>query len=145
MKKLYEVGKKYYLKYKEIVNYLICGVITTIINIVTYILLTRLIGLEEVLSSGLAWIITIISAYVLNRSFVFVSKEKGITNIIKEFSMFIICRIISGITCDIGTFALLVKVLRVHDLIAKVVTILMVVIVNYLFSKFLIFRKKDTL
>ncbi len=144
MKKIVEILKRKYVIYKEIVNYLICGVTTTIINIVMYMMFTRIMGLEEVLSSGLAWVITIISAYILNRKFVFGSKSKGTTNIIREFTAFVICRIISGITCDIGTFALMVKVLRIHDLIAKMVTIVMVVIVNYLFSKFLVFRRKDT-
>ena len=57
---------------------------------------------------------------------------------------FFLARIVSGVLCDVGTFALMVKVLNINDIIAKFVTQVMVVIVNYIFSKLIIFRgKKD--
>lgn len=143
MNRLYGLDKKYYLKHKEIVNYLICGGITTVLNFVAYILFTRVMHLEEVVSSTLAWSVAIIAAYVLNKIFVFESKTKGIKAVFKELASFIGCRIISAITCDIGTFALMVKVLKINDIVSKIVTQIMVIIVNYLFSKLLVFRKKN--
>ena len=55
---------------------------------------------------------------------------------------FFLARILSGILCDVGTFALMVNVLHINDMISKVVTQVMVVIVNYIFSKFFIFKNK---
>ena len=144
MKKLYELIKKYYLKYKEMVNYLIFGGLTTVLNFIAYMLFTRLIRLDEVLSSGLAWVVAVIFAYVVNKIFVFESKTKGILSILKEMTTFIGCRIISGITCDVGLFALMVKVLSINDIVSKIVTQVMVIVVNYLFSKLLVFRKKQS-
>lgn len=143
MKKIYEHGKKYYLKYKEVINYLIFGGLTTVLNFVVYMMLTRVMRLEEVTSSSLAWVVAVIFAYVVNKLFVFESKIKGFKNIVKEFTTFVGCRIFSGITCDVGTFALMVKVLHINDVISKIVTQVLVIVVNYLFSKLLVFRKKD--
>ncbi len=142
MKKLYEIIKKYYLKYKEMINYLIFGGLTTVLNFIVYLLFTRCFSLEEVLSSGLAWIISVLFAYVVNKIFVFESKVKGIVNILKEMFAFIGCRVISGIACDVVLFALMVKALSINDVISKIVTQVLVIVANYLFSKLLVFRKK---
>ena len=56
---------------------------------------------------------------------------------------FFACRVLSGILCDVGTFALMVKVLNINDVIAKIVTQIMVVILNYVLSKLVIFKKKS--
>ena len=56
---------------------------------------------------------------------------------------FMLARVFSGITCDVGTFALMVKVFNINDIIAKIVTQVMVVILNYILSKFFIFKKKE--
>ena len=56
---------------------------------------------------------------------------------------FFACRVLSGILCDVGTFALMVKVLNINDIIAKIVTQIMVVILNYVLSKLVIFKKKS--
>ena len=55
---------------------------------------------------------------------------------------FFLARIISGILCDVGTFALMVKVLHINDIFSKIVTQVMVVVVNYIFSKLVIFKNK---
>lgn len=141
--KLYELIKKYYLKYKQIINYLICGGLSTIVNFASYFVFARIFKIDEVISSGLSWVMAVIFAYVVNKIFVFESKTKNIKELIKEFVYFIACRVISGITCDVGTFALMVRVLHINDIASKVVTQIMVIILNYVFSKLIIFKKKD--
>ena len=59
----------------------------------------------------------------------------------KEFVSFFLARILSGILCDVGTFAIIVKVLKINDIFAKIITQVMVVIVNYIFSKVIVFKK----
>ena len=134
--------KGLYLNYKEVINYLIFGGLTTIVNFVAYCIFARLIGIDEVVSSGLSWVVSVIFAYVTNKIFVFDSKTETKKDLIKECVSFFLARIVSGITCDVGTFALMVKVFHINDILSKIVTQVMVVVVNYLFSRFIVFRKE---
>lgn len=134
--------KELYLKYKEIINYLVFGGLTTVVNFVTYYITARIIGIEEVTSSGISWFCSVLFAYITNKLFVFESKSNSKKEFFKEMISFFLARIASGILCDVGTFALMVKVFNVNDIIAKIVTQIMVVIVNYVFSKLIIFKKK---
>ena len=135
--------KEQYFKYKEIINYLVFGGLATVVNFVTYFIVARLMGIDEVLSSGISWFFSVLFAYITNKLFVFESKTDGIKAVLIEMGSFFLARIVSGILCDVGTFALMVKVFNINDLFAKVVTQVMVVIVNYVFSKLIIFRKKN--
>lgn len=135
--------KEQYFKYKEIINYLVFGGLATVVNFVTYFIVARLIGIDEVLSSGISWFFSVLFAYITNKLFVFESKTDGIKAVLIEMGSFFLARIVSGILCDVGTFALMVNVFNINDLFAKVVTQIMVVIVNYVFSKLIIFRKKN--
>lgn len=134
--------KELYTKYKEVINYLVFGVLSTIVNFLTYFISARLIGIDEVVSSGISWFCAVLFAYITNKIFVFESKTHGIKEFVKEIVSFFLARIISGALCDVGTFAIMVKVLHINDIISKVVTQVMVVIVNYIFSKLIIFKKK---
>lgn len=134
--------KGLYFCYKEIINYLIFGGVTTIVNFVSYYIAARIIGIEEVISSGISWFCAVLFAYITNRIFVFESKAKGKKAIIKEIVSFFLARVLSGILCDVGTFALMVKVFNINDIFSKIVTQIMVIVVNYLFSKFFIFKNK---
>lgn len=138
MKKIQEI----YIKYKEVINYLIFGVLSTIVNFVTYYIAAKLLGIDEVISSGISWFCSVLFAYITNKIFVFESKTKGIKELAKEITTFFLARIASGILCDVGTFAIMVKVLHINDIISKIITQVMVVIVNYIFSKLIIFKKK---
>ena len=137
MKKLLEL----YKKYKEIINYLIFGGLSTVVNFVTYYITARLFGIDEVVSSGISWFCSVLFAYITNKIFVFESKTNTVKAVLKEMGSFFLARVISGILCDVGTFALMVKVFHINDIFSKIVTQVMVVIVNYVFSKLIIFRK----
>lgn len=140
MKKLREL----YIEYKEMINYLVFGVLTTLVNFVTYFIAAKVIGIDEVISSGISWFCSVLFAYITNKIFVFESKTKGIIEFLKEISSFFLARIISGILCDVGTFAIMVKVLNINDIISKFVTQVMVVIMNYILSKLVVFKKKKS-
>lgn len=138
MKKILEL----YKKYKEIINYMIFGGLATLVNFISYYIFARTLNVDEVISSGLSWFCAVLFAYVTNKLFVFESKKDSKKEMIKEMISFFLARIVSGALCDVGTFALMVKVLNINDIIAKLVTQVMVVIVNYIFSK-LIFKKEN--
>lgn len=133
--------KELYKKYKEVINYLVFGVLSTLVNFITYYITARVIGIDEVISSGISWFCAVLFAYITNKIFVFESKTNGIKGFLKEMISFFLARILSGALCDVGTFAVMVKVLHINDIIAKFVTQVMVVIMNYILSKLIIFRK----
>ena len=134
--------KELYTKYKEIINYLIFGVLTTVVNIVTYAIFARLFHVDEVIRNIIAQIISILFAYVTNKIYVFESKSTKLKDILREMISFFGCRIFTAVL-DTLLFALMVKVMGINDLIAKCVTQVIVIVLNYVFSKILIFRKKD--
>ena len=136
--------KGLYFNYKEIVNYLVFGGLATLVNFISYYIFARVIGIDEVISSGLSWVCAVIFAYITNKIFVFESKTTNKKELVKECVSFFLARIFSGITCDVGTFALMVKVFNINDIFSKIVTQVMVVIVNYVFSKFIVFKNKET-
>lgn len=133
--------KELYFKYKEVINYLVFGGLSTVVNFVTYFIAARMIGIEEVISSGISWFVAVLFAYITNKLFVFESKTTGKKELLKEIASFFLARIVSGALCDVGTFAVMVKVFNINDIISKIVTQVMVVIVNYVFSKLIIFKK----
>ena len=130
-----------YKKYKDIINYLIFGGLATVVNFVSYLIVARLIGVDEVISSGISWFCSVLFAYITNKLFVFEGKLGNKKAVIKEMCSFFLARIVSGILCDVGTFGLMVKVFNINDIFTKIVPQVMVVILNYIFSKLIIFKK----
>lgn len=133
--------KELYTKYKEIINYIIFGGLSTVVNFVSYYIVARIFNIDEVISSGISWFCAVSFAYITNKIWVFESKTKTAKAFLKEMIMFFAARIVSGALCDVGTFALMVKVFGINDIIAKLVTQIMVIIVNYILSKLIIFKK----
>ena len=131
-----------YFNYKELVNYIVFGVLAMAVNFISYFLFARMLKLDEIISSGLSWFCSVLFAYITNKLFVFESKTETKKAFFKEIISFFGCRVLSGALCDVGTFALMVKVLKINDMFSKIVTQAMVVIVNYVLSKLVIFRKK---
>ena len=131
---------------KETIRYLIVGVITTVIAISLLWLFYNTLGLEENVSNVISNIITIIIAYVLNRVFVFKSKD---TDILKESLKFISSRVIVAIIDVVLFFILSVlitndfTVLSIeinHVLLIKIIVNIVVIILNYIFSKLFVFK-----
>jgi putative flippase GtrA len=121
---------------KELVLYIIFGVLTTIVNIVVYFFFTKLCGVNYIISNIIAWFLSVLFAYVTNRIWVFESEN---TNLIKEAVLFFGGRLFSGVL-DTGLMILFIDILTIGDLISKVVVQIIVVIVNYVFSKWIVFK-----
>ena len=135
--------KSLYTKNKEIINYLIVGVATTIVSLgIYYGLVLTVLNPDDALELQLAniasWIGAVSFAYLTNRRFVFESKNK---NILKEASSFFASRIAS-LLMDMAIMFLLVTVGHMSDKIAKLIVQVVVTIANYVLSKFFVFRKK---
>ena len=130
--------REYLRKYREILLYLVFGVLTTLINIISFYLLSDILNINWMISNVAAWIISVLFAYFTNKKYVFESKNK---NVIKEFTSFVVCRVLS-LGIDMAVMKLLIDVLSINKLFSKIVSNVIVVIANYIFSKFLIFKGK---
>lgn len=129
-------------KYRKFLMYIVFGVLTTLVNIFFYALFSRYWFPNLVVSNGLAWVLSVLFAYVTNRMFVF--KGAGVTFkvVLKEMTLFLSCRIFSGML-DSGLMIALVNYFKVHDLFAKLIVNTMVVILNYGLSTTLIFKDRN--
>lgn len=134
--------KELYLKYKEIINYLFFGGCTTIVNFISYYIPARIIEIDEIISNVIAWCVSVLFAYITNKLFVFSSKTESLTQTIKEMFSFIFARLFTGVLCDVSLFALMIYVLHINDIVSKITTQVIVVVLNYVLSKLVIFKKK---
>jgi putative flippase GtrA len=126
---------------REITLYLVFGALTTLVNILSYFLLVDILKIYYLAANLAAWFASVLFAYVTNRLYVFSSAAKGIPGIAKEALLFFGCRAFSG-AADMLVMYCLVDVLSAADTLAKVITGAIVVVLNYIFSKALVFRKK---
>ncbi|MDL2220844.1 GtrA family protein [Eubacteriales bacterium OttesenSCG-928-N14] len=122
------------------VRYILFGGLTTLMNILVYAAASRLLGTGVTTSTAIAWLLAVVFAYVTNRMFVFQSKASGVA-ILKEAVLFFGGRLLSGLL-DIGIMALFVDVLGMNDILIKVLSNVLVMIFNYILSKFIIFQDK---
>ena len=83
---------------KEIILYVIFGVLTTIVNLIAYYLFSNIININYLISNAIAWIISVVFAYITNKFFVFNSSYINKDVIIEEFIKFMNCRLISGLS-----------------------------------------------
>ena len=120
---------------KELFWYVVFGVLTTVVNIVVYFVFTRL-GVNYLVSNAIAWFLSVLFAYVTNRKWVFESKS---SDILKECGLFFSGRIFSGVV-DMGLMWLFIDILSIGDVISKIVVQVIVVILNYVVSKWIVFK-----
>ncbi|MEQ8176108.1 MAG: GtrA family protein [Syntrophomonadaceae bacterium] len=130
-----------YQKYRKILLYLIFGGLTTMVNIAAYFCLTRLVGVQYLAANAGAWLTAVLFAYASNRAYVFTSGGRGLVFMLKECLSFMGCRIFSGFI-DTGIVFVMIDLLHFQDLVVKITANTAVVIINYFFSKWIVFRDK---
>ena len=128
-------------KYWDILSYLFFGVLTTIVNYVVYLPCYNLLGLSAVVSNGIAWVVAVAFAYLTNKPFVFKSNDWSAKTVVPELSRFVGCRIGSGLAESL-ILLLAVDILGWNGNLWKLLTNVLVVILNYIGSKLLVFRNK---
>lgn len=132
--------KKLLKKYKFIILYGIFGVLTTIINIVTYALCYDVFNISNVVSNIIAWVLSVLFAFITNKIWVFESKCFDFKIFIKELWNFIVCRLATG-ALDLGIMYVGVDLLKGPALILKIASNIIVIILNYVMSKLFVFKK----
>ena len=133
---------KLYKKYKEVINYVIVGGLTTFVSMIlfygsTWTFLDGEDAFQLQVANVLSWTGAVIFSYFANRIFVFESKKK---NILKEFIAFISSRLLT-LLLDMGIMWLLSTFLGINYNISKIVAMVLVTIGNYVIGKFIVFRK----
>lgn len=133
---------KFAEKHKDILLYLFFGALTTLVNFLVYLPLHRFAGLSATLSNIAAWVVAVVFAFLTNKPFVFQSNDWSAGVAFPEFLKFVGCRLGSGLT-ETVILALTVDLLGWNGIIMKVVTAVIVVILNYIGSKLLVFGKNE--
>ena len=124
----------------EMIAYLFAGVATTVVNYVAYFLATRVAGLGVMGGTWVAWVIAVAFGYVVNKAFVFHTHCANALALLREAVGFFAMRLVS-LGMETLLMYLTVTVLGLKDLVMKLIVNIVVIILNYVFSKLVIFRK----
>lgn len=127
-------------KYWDILMYLFFGVLTTIVNYVVYLPVYNWMGLSAAVSNAIAWVVAVAFAYLTNKPFVFKSHDWSWKTVAPELTKFVSCRVASG-AMETVILLLTVDMLGWNGNIWKLITNILVVIVNYFGSRLLVFKK----
>ncbi len=133
--------KKLIQKYWDIIVYLVFGVLTTVVNYLVYLPLYNWLGFSAALSNGVAWVAAVAFAFLTNKPLVFRSYDWSLSVVLPELGKFLACRIGSGLL-ETGILLVFVDLLGYNGNIVKLITSVLVVVLNYVGSKLLVFRKK---
>ena len=133
--------KDLFVRYWEVLSYLIFGVLTTAVNYLVYLPVYNLVGLSAALSNAIAWVVAVAFAYLTNKPFVFKSHDWSAKTVIPELTKFVGCRVASG-AAETLILLLMVDFLHWNGNLWKLVTSVLVVVMNYIASKLVVFRKK---
>lgn len=146
--------KVFYDNHREFILYSVFGVVTTLANFFSYLIMKAIFGEERYLiNNAVAWLVGVVVAFVTNKLFVFSSKSWKLKIALKEFAEFVAARLFSfGVeeagmwlfmsVLNFSRFSIPLVILTVPgDIIAKLLISIVVVILNYFFSKFIIFKK----
>lgn len=137
------------IKNRETIVYLIVGAIVSGVNWGIYTVFSSWLNVDINVSNVIAWIFAVIIAFVLNKQFVFLSYNWDFQFLMKEFISFLSCRIFTGII-EIGMLPALLYMGVDYSLfgikagIAKAISCIVGIVLNYLFSKFFIFKKMES-
>ena len=132
-----------YYRYREIIDYIFFGGLTTLVNIVVFFIFDSLLSWPYLVANAIAIVLSILFAYVTNKLFVFKTSSNDLKENIYEFIKFIGFRLLSGLA-DMFSMWVLVDLIFVDTNLAKL-TQFIVVVLNYVFSKFYIFMKEETM
>ena len=130
---------KIYKQYKQQINYLIFGVLTTLINVAMYYACFNIMNISNIISNIIAWFLSVLFAYITNKIWVFESKTRNKNKILYELFTFFSARMVTGLI-DIGFMLLTVDILMLDSLVMKVCSNLIVIVLNYIASKLIVFK-----
>lgn len=126
---------------REVISYLIFGVLTTLVNWGVYAAAVRA-GMDYRMATAVSWVVAVLFAFVVNKIFVFQSYDLHPIFVLKELGSFVACRALSGVM-ELLFMIVMVSWLHMDEYVSKVLVSVVVMVVNYVFSKLFIFRKSE--
>ena len=132
--------KKLYEQHKDVILYLFFGGCTTLVNIVVYWVCSHVLNTGVMPATIAAWVLAVFFAYVTNRRLVFHSTASGREEVFKEIASFFSCRVGTGVVDWLMMFVL-VSCLHLPDMPVKILANIIVIVLNYVLSKFVIFKQ----
>ena len=144
--KIWDKFREIFGRGREYILYLVFGVLTTVVNYIVYIPLASFLGMEVTLANAIAWVAAVAFAYITNRKWVFESRADGAGNILREIGEFDLGRLI---TLGLEELILFVFIDLIHldsslwKIVIKLFASVITIVLNYVFSKFIIFKKPE--
>ncbi len=132
--------RKLWNQYKELLLYVFFGGCTTLINIVSYFVCRQWLRLAVVPADVAAWFLSVVFAYITNKLFVFESKSWQARTVAKEAAEFFAARVFS-LGVDVAMLYVTVELLGWWEMPMKIAANVVVIIINYILSKWIIFKK----
>ena len=130
-------------RYKSQLLYLFFGGCTTLVNIIVYGACAHLANLSTTLSTVIAWVVSVLFAYLTNRTWVFESRARSASDVLREMGYFFLCRLATGVL-DLAIMYICVDRLGLPDMPVKVLSNVLVIILNYAASKLIVFSQKES-
>lgn len=127
-------------KYKELLLYVLFGTLTTLVNIVSFFLFYNMLQIGNVPSNILAWILSVLFAFITNKLFVFESRSFRANIVLKEALSFFWARLLTGVL-DVVIMYFAVDVFSLNSTLCKLASNVLVILLNYIFSKVWIFKR----
>lgn len=127
-------------KYWDVVTYLFFGVLTTVVNYLVYLPVYNFLGISAAVSNAIAWVAAVAFAFLTNKPFVFKSHDWSARTVLPELAKFVSCRVASG-AMETVILLVTVDILNWNGNIWKLITSVLVVVLNYVASKLLVFKK----
>lgn len=128
---------------REVILYIIFGILTTCVNIISFMILSSIFNIEENLASNIGIVIAVLFAYFTNRKLVFNSTASTLSQNLKEFGKFILGRAFTMVVESVGFWFLfsVINLTYLNGLISKLIISIIVIILNFFISKFFAFKK----
>lgn len=137
-----KIISNFYREHLEGMRYLVCGALATVVNIAVYSLFFYLFKLDNASSNVVAWVVAAIFAYVTNKFIVFDTKVNSNSKLLKEIVSFFSCRLFT-LVIDEAIMIITVDKLGLNGLLMKVIANIVVIILNFVLSKLIIFKKEN--
>ena len=131
----------WYREHREGMRYLVFGVLTTLLNLLIFTICCRIIKIQVVISNIISWIIAVLFAYVTNKLYVFDSKVIQKKELAREIISFFNARIVTLVIETVFLWATVIK-LGLNEIIMKIIVNIIVIVLNFVFSKIFIFKEE---
>jgi Predicted membrane protein len=125
---------------REFIAYTIAGVLTTLVNYISFHIICNIMGVEDLIANAIAWVIAVAFAYVINAKLVFLQEKETVKGEAIKITKFFGARILTFFVEELGILVF-VEICGYNNLVVKAILAVVVIILNYVLSKLYVFTK----